>query len=76
MAAQCPVSSPMATSRDLDSSALAGRIATLRDELRATIGTVSDPQARAMLETGAEVLGGLRRAFVDYAEGRERAWRP
>jgi hypothetical protein len=28
-----------------------------------------------MLETGAEVLGGLRQAFVDYADGTEDAWR-
>jgi hypothetical protein len=64
-----------ATSQAFDSSAIAETIARLRDELRATIGTVSDLQARAMLETGAEVLGGLRQAFVDYAEGTEHAWR-
>lgn len=50
------------------------KIARLRDELRATIGQVDDVQAKAMLETAAEVLGGLRQAFVDYAEGTEEAW--
>lgn len=64
-----------ATSRDFDSSAVAGRIAALRDELRASIGRCGDLQAKAMLETGAEVLGGLRQAFLDYAEGSEEAWR-
>lgn len=54
--------------------AVAGKIAALRDELRATVSRVDDPQAKAMLETGAEVLGGLRQAFVDYAEGSEEAW--
>lgn len=54
--------------------AVAGKIAGLRDELRATISQVDDLQAKAMLETGAEVLGGLRQAFVDYAEGSEEAW--
>ncbi len=53
---------------------IASKIASLRDELRTTIGNVDDPQAKAMLETGAEVLGGLRQAFVDYAEGSEKAW--
>lgn len=27
-----------------------------------------------MLETGAEVLNGLRQAFVDYADHTEQAW--
>jgi hypothetical protein len=54
---------------------VAVKLAGLRDELRTTIGRVPDPQAKAMLETGAEVLGGLRQAFVDYAEGSEEAWR-
>lgn len=53
---------------------IAGKLAALRDELRATISEVDDLQAKAMLETGAEVLGGLRQAFVDYAEGTEEAW--
>lgn len=51
------------------------RLAGLRDDLRASIGTVDDPQLKATLETGAEVLGGLRQAFVDYGEGGEEAWR-
>ncbi|HTU31836.1 MAG TPA: hypothetical protein VMF07_20765 [Solirubrobacteraceae bacterium] len=50
------------------------RVRGLRDEMRGTIGRVEDRQAKAMLETGAEVLGGLRQAFVDYAEGAEEAW--
>jgi hypothetical protein len=54
---------------------IAVKVASLRDDLRATVGRVTDPGARAMLETGAEVLGGLRQAFVDYTEGAEEAWR-
>jgi hypothetical protein len=69
----------VSTSSDDDrydrTNAVAGKLAGLRDELRAEIGEVTDPQAKAMLETGAEVLGGLRQAFVDYAEGAEEAWR-
>jgi hypothetical protein len=52
----------------------ATRIGGLRDELRAAIAGAADPQAKALLETAAEVLGGLRKAFVDYAEGSEVAW--
>ncbi|HET6626411.1 MAG TPA: hypothetical protein VFG63_08470 [Nocardioidaceae bacterium] len=54
--------------------AVAAKLAALRDEMRSTISQVDDLQAKAMLETGAEVLGGLRQAFVDYAEGSEEAW--
>jgi hypothetical protein len=54
--------------------ATAAKLATLRDDVRATIGRVDDPQLKAVLETGAEVLGGLRQAFVDYGQGSEEAW--
>jgi hypothetical protein len=63
-----------ATDRFAATNAIADKIAGLRDDLRTTIGQVGDVQAKAMLETGAEVLGGLRQAFVDYAEGAEEAW--
>jgi hypothetical protein len=56
------------------SNAIAAKLGTLRDELRGTIPQVEDRQAKAMFETGAEVLGGLRQAFADYAEGSEQAW--
>jgi hypothetical protein len=56
------------------SNAIAAKLGTLRDELRSTIPQVEDRQAKAMFETGAEVLGGLRQAFADYAEGSEQAW--
>lgn len=54
--------------------AIAAKIAALREDMRTAIHAVQDPQAKAMLETGAEVLGGLRQAFVDYADGSEAAW--
>ena len=56
------------------SNAIATKLSTLRDELRGTIPQVEDRQAKAMFETGAEVLGGLRQAFADYADGSEQAW--
>ncbi|MGH2913622.1 MAG: hypothetical protein ACRDMX_01415 [Solirubrobacteraceae bacterium] len=64
----------MGSTQHAHADRIAAKLAGLRDELRATIGEVEDPQAKAMLETGAEVLGGLRQAFVDYGEGSEEAW--
>jgi hypothetical protein len=69
------MSSVQAEDRFAQTNGIALKLGALRDELRSTIGVVEDPQAKAMLETGAEVLGGLRQAFVDYAEGSEEAWR-
>lgn len=66
---------PTSTGQLAETNAIAEKLSGLKDELRATIARVEDVQAKAMLETGAEVLGGLRRAFVDYAEGTEAAWR-
>jgi len=53
---------------------IASRLSGLKDDMRRSIDQVEDRQAKAMLETGAEVLGGLRQAFVDYREGTETAW--
>lgn len=36
--------------------------------------TVSDPKARALFETTAEVLGGLEKAYSDYQSENEGAW--
>jgi hypothetical protein len=54
--------------------AIASKLGDLRDEMRNTIHEVDDPRGRAVLETGAEVLSGLRQAFIDYADGTEQAW--
>ena len=40
----------------------------LKDHLRQDIDKVDEPQLNAMLETSAEVLGGLTKAFSDYAQ--------
>lgn len=55
--------------------AISVKLAGLMGEMRTAIGQADDIQVKAMLETGAEVLGGLRQAFVDYATGTEEAWR-
>ena len=52
------------------------RLQGLIDHLREDIGKVDEPQAMALFETSAEVLGGLQRAFEHYEEKKEAAWQP
>jgi hypothetical protein len=42
---------------------------------RQDLDQVSEPRFQALLETTAEVLIGLRTAFRDYSEGKEKAWK-
>jgi len=51
------------------------RLKEIMDHLREDIVKVDEPQLRAMFETAAEVLGGLRKAFSDYEQKNESAWR-
>jgi hypothetical protein len=45
------------------------------NHLREDVDKVDDPQFKAMFETSAEVLGGLIKAFRDYEQKNESAWR-
>ena len=45
-------------------------IGTLRSEIK----VMTDPRARALFETAAEVIGGLEKAFHDYDKKDELAW--
>ncbi|MCK1543539.1 hypothetical protein IVA87_15980 [Bradyrhizobium sp. 147] len=47
----------------------------IRSHLREDIEKVDEPQLKAMFETSAEVLGGLEKAFKDYQQKNEKAWR-
>jgi len=47
----------------------------IKDHLREDIEKVKEPQLKAMFETSAEVLGGLIKAFHDYEQKNEAAWR-
>jgi hypothetical protein len=51
------------------------RLGALADHFRDQISATEEPQARAILETSAEVLGGLKKTFEDYAQKNEAAWR-
>ena len=47
----------------------------LIEHLRRDVGEVTEPKAQALFETSAEVLTGLVKAFDDYEEKSEAAWR-
>jgi hypothetical protein len=51
------------------------RLQEIIDHLRNDIGKVDEPRLKAMFETGAEVLTGLKKAFSDYEQKNEAAWR-
>jgi len=51
------------------------RLSETIDHLRADIEKVDEPKFKAMFETSAEVLGGLIKAFRDYEQKNESAWR-
>jgi len=54
---------------------VSARFQELIDHLRSDIEKIDDPRAKAMFETSAEVLGGLQKAFRDYEQKNEPAWR-
>jgi hypothetical protein len=43
--------------------------------VREDVKNVDDPKARALFETSAEVLDGLRKAYDDFEKKNEPAWR-
>jgi len=51
------------------------RLLELQESLRAEVEQAGEPQLKALLETSAEVLGGLGKTFGDYAAKNEAAWR-
>jgi hypothetical protein len=54
---------------------ITGQIQELIDHLRSDIEKIDEPRAKALFETSAEVLGGLKKAFSDYEKKNEAAWR-
>jgi hypothetical protein len=51
---------------------------TLKDtahHAREAVPKISDPKAQALFETSAEVLLGLAKAFEDFEQKREEAWK-
>jgi hypothetical protein len=54
---------------------MARRLEETITHLREDVNKVDEPQLKAMFETSAEVLGGLVKAFRDYEQKNEPAWR-
>jgi len=54
---------------------MAKRLQETISHLREDVSKVDEPQLKAMFETSAEVLGGLVKAFKDYEQKNEAAWR-
>lgn len=50
------------------------RLEDMQRALRQTLGELDDPQSKALLETSAEVIGRLIKAFEHYAAKSEPAW--
>jgi HD-like signal output (HDOD) protein len=42
---------------------------------REDVKKITDPKAQALFETTAEVLTGLRKAFEDFEQKTEEAWK-
>jgi uncharacterized membrane-anchored protein YhcB (DUF1043 family) len=51
------------------------KLQAIMNHLREDTEKVDEPQLKAMFETSAEVLGGLIKAFRDYEQKNEAAWR-
>ena len=49
--------------------------AMLREHLRSDIKKMDDPSAKALFEVSAEVITGLEKAFTDYEQKNEAAWK-
>jgi hypothetical protein len=47
----------------------------LIDHLRKDVNRLQDPSAKALFEVSAEVISGLEKAFTDYEQKNEAAWK-
>ena len=54
---------------------IAAQMRQLIEHLREDVEKVTEPKAQALFETTAEVLTGLVKAFGDYENKSEKAWR-
>ena len=54
---------------------LKGMLTDVINHARGDVNKIEDPKAQALFETTAEVLIGLRKAFDDFEQQSEDAWR-
>jgi hypothetical protein len=52
------------------------QLSYLIGHLRQDIKRVDEPQFQVLLETSAEVLGGVKTSFQHYLDRRGPSWRP
>jgi hypothetical protein len=45
------------------------------EQARSDVDKLDDPKAQALFETTAEVLSGFNKAYEDYEQGTEAAWK-
>lgn len=50
-------------------------IGSLKTLCKSEVSVFNDPKAKALLETSAEVLSGLEKAFQDFLAKSDEAWR-
>lgn len=50
-------------------------LSSLKMLCRSEIPMFHDPKGKALLETSAEVLGGLEKAFHDFIKKEDAAWK-
>lgn len=50
-------------------------LSSLKSLCRSEIEVFHDPKAKALLETSAEVLGGLEKAFHEFLSKNEDVWK-
>jgi len=46
----------------------------VRDRARQDVDSIQNPKIQALLETTAEVVQGLMKAYEDFEKGNEKAW--
>jgi hypothetical protein len=51
------------------------KLGELIDHLREDVTKIENPQAKALFEVSAEVIEGLKKAFTDFEEKKESAWK-
>jgi hypothetical protein len=52
-----------------------GMLSDTATHLQEDIGKIADPRAEALFETTREVLNGLVKAYNDFEQRNEQAWR-
>lgn len=65
-----PTPSPIDHARNIEDI-----LASLKLLCRSEIEVFHDPKAKALLETSAEVLGGLEKAFHEFLSKNEEVWK-